>query len=148
MDIDNPEGRVLYSEEDIKDTLGEPEQLESAYLLGIQDEPYHIVVEQLVETYDLGMIDFGRREFDPFDLQQNVLERVGFARVDLGEIEFGKVQIEQIDSQANLRKIALEKVLAYMEHQAEQHVFEVLMEQQEWIENQMPEVKNEKEVAW
>jgi len=39
----------------------------------------------------LGTIDSGRQDSDPFDLEQTVLERVGFARADLGEIYFEKV---------------------------------------------------------
>ena len=114
MDTDKPEGRVLYQEEDAQDILGQPEKLESAYLLDIQDEPYRIVVVQVVETYDLGMVDFERGDSDPFDLERTVLERVDFAKVELGKIEFEKVDLEQTDSGVDLRKVALGTILAYM----------------------------------
>lgn len=114
MDIDNLEGRVPYREEDIQDILGQLEELESAYLLGIQDETYHISVEQVVETYDLGTVDSGRGYSNPFDLKQTVLERVDFARVELGEIRFERAYLKQTESRVNLGKVTLEKVLAYM----------------------------------
>ena len=66
--------------------------------------------------YDLGTVYSGRGDFDPFYLEETILERVDFARVDLVEMEFGKVYLEQTDSGVNLGKVALEKVLAYMEH--------------------------------
>lgn len=147
MDTNNPEGGVLYREEDTQDILEQPEQLEYAYLLDIQDESHLIAVAQVVETYDLGMVDSRRGDSDPFDLERTILERVDFAKVDLGEIEFEKVDLEQTGCGVNLGNVALEIVLAYMGRQAVQQVFGVLMELQEWIEHQILEVKTEQGVA-
>lgn len=95
----------------------------------------------------MGTVDSGRGDSYPFDLEETVLERVHFARADLGEIQFEKVYLEKTDSRVNLGKVALEKVLAYMECQVEQQVFEVLTELQEWIEHHMPKVKTKQVVA-
>lgn len=61
------------------------------------------------------MVDSEKGNSSPFDLGQNVLERVDFSKVDHGEIELEKMVLEQTNSRVNLGNVALEIVPAYME---------------------------------